>query len=107
MKGIQFLFPWKQKRGRFENKLDSFHQISCNFVGISTVVCGSFWGGGGGGKKLKMGAGAMVTKGQKMLNSPQTSKSLRCFMKFDDRNQFFLIPPFFISMVAMEIKKGG
>jgi hypothetical protein len=24
------------------NFFDSFHQSSCNFVGISTVVCGSF-----------------------------------------------------------------
>jgi hypothetical protein len=23
--------------------LDSFHQTSWNFVGISTIVCGSFW----------------------------------------------------------------
>jgi hypothetical protein len=31
------------KKGGFEIILDSFHQTSCNFVGISTVVCGSFW----------------------------------------------------------------
>jgi hypothetical protein len=35
--------PWKQKKGGFKKKLDSFHQTSPNFVGISTVVCGSFW----------------------------------------------------------------
>ena len=34
--------PWKRKGG-FKKKMDSFHQTSSNFVGISTVVCGSFW----------------------------------------------------------------
>jgi hypothetical protein len=37
--------PWKQKRG-FKKNLDSFHQTSWKLVEISTVVCGSFWGGG-------------------------------------------------------------
>jgi hypothetical protein len=32
------------KKGGFKKKLDSFPQTSLNFVGISTVVCGSFWG---------------------------------------------------------------
>ena len=32
------------KEGGFKIILDSFHQTSWNFVGISTVVCGSFWG---------------------------------------------------------------
>jgi hypothetical protein len=32
------------KKGGIQQILDSFHQTSCNFVGISTVVCGSFWG---------------------------------------------------------------
>jgi hypothetical protein len=36
--------PWKQKKGGFKKMLDSFHQTSWNFVGISTVVCGRFWG---------------------------------------------------------------
>ena len=49
--------------------MDSFHQTSRNFVGISTVVCGSFWGL----KKFKMVAVAMVTKVQKMLNSNRTA----------------------------------
>jgi hypothetical protein len=31
-------------KGGFKIILDSFHQTSSNFVGISTVVCGSFWG---------------------------------------------------------------
>jgi hypothetical protein len=35
---------WKQKRGGIENLLDSIHQTSRNFVGISTVVCGIFCG---------------------------------------------------------------
>jgi hypothetical protein len=60
------------KKEGFKNNLDSFYQTSWNFVGISTVVCGSFWGGW---KKFKMGAVAMVTKVQKMLNSLQTSQS--------------------------------
>ena len=32
------------KKGEFKKKLDSFHQTSWNFVGISTVVCGRSWG---------------------------------------------------------------
>jgi hypothetical protein len=32
------------KKGGFKKNLDSFHQTSSSFVGISTVVCGSFWG---------------------------------------------------------------
>jgi hypothetical protein len=31
------------KKGGFGKKMDSFHQTSWTFVGISTVVCGSFW----------------------------------------------------------------
>ena len=34
------------KKGEFKKKLDSFHQTSSNFEGISTVVCGTFWGVG-------------------------------------------------------------
>ena len=33
--------PWKQKRGDLKKR---FGFLSWNFVGISTVVCGSFWG---------------------------------------------------------------
>jgi hypothetical protein len=47
--------------------------LSSNFVGISTVVCGSFWGL----KKFKMVAVAMVTKVQKILNSLQLHKFLQ------------------------------
>jgi hypothetical protein len=53
------------KKGRFKKKLDSFHQTSSNFVGISTVVCGSVWGL----SKFKMAAVAMVNKVQIILNS--------------------------------------
>ena len=58
--------PWKQKRV-ITFFLDSFHQTSWNFVGISIVVCGSVWGCW---KKFKM---AMVTKVQKILNSNHTA----------------------------------
>jgi hypothetical protein len=34
-----------KKGGGFKFFLDSFHQTSWTFVGISTIVCGSFWGG--------------------------------------------------------------
>jgi hypothetical protein len=57
------------KKGGFKQIWDSFHQTSSNFVGISTVVCGSFWGL----EKLKMAAVVMVTKVQKMLNSNCTA----------------------------------
>jgi hypothetical protein len=33
------------KKGGFKIILDFFHQTSWHFVGISTVVCGSCWGG--------------------------------------------------------------
>ena len=62
--------PWKQKRGDLK-KIDSFYQTSWNFVGISTVECGSFWGS----NKFKMAAVAMVPKVQKMLNSLQSSQT--------------------------------
>jgi hypothetical protein len=39
------------KKGGFKKLLDSFHQTSCNFVGISTVVCDSSCGVE---KKIKM-----------------------------------------------------
>ena len=48
------------KKGGFKKNLDSFHQTSWNFVGISTVVWQLF----GGWKKFKMAAIAMVTKVQ-------------------------------------------
>ena len=38
-------------------------------LGISTVVCGSFWGV----EKFKMAAVAMVTKVPKMLSSNRTA----------------------------------
>jgi hypothetical protein len=56
----------KTKKGGFRKFLDSFHQTSCNFVGISTVAFDGL-------KKFKMAAVAMVTKAQKMLNSLQTA----------------------------------
>ena len=46
------------KKGGFIICLDSFHQTSRNFVGISTVVCGSFRGF----KKFKMAAVGMAAK---------------------------------------------
>jgi hypothetical protein len=56
--------PWKQKRGDLKNCWIPFIKL-----GISTVVCGSFWGL----KKFKMAAVAMVTKLQKMLNGNRTA----------------------------------
>ena len=56
--------------GGLKHFLDSFHQTSSNFVGISTVVCGNFRGL----HKFKMSGVVMVTKVQKMLNSLQTPK---------------------------------
>jgi hypothetical protein len=57
------------KKGGFKKFLDSFHQTSCSFVGISTVVCGSFWGL----NKFKMVSVAVEIKVQKMLNSLRTA----------------------------------
>ena len=56
------------KKGGFKKNLDSFYQTSWSFVGITTVVCGSFWGW----KKFKMAAVAMVAKVQNMLNGNRT-----------------------------------
>ena len=58
------------KNGGLKFCFDSFHQISWNFVGISTVVCGSFWG-----------VVAMVTKVQKMLNSLRTVDPFETWQK--------------------------
>jgi hypothetical protein len=57
------------KKGGIEKFLDSFHQTSWNFVGISIVVCGCFWGL----KKFKMVTVAMVTKVQNIWNSFRTA----------------------------------
>jgi hypothetical protein len=65
------------KKEGFKKNLDSFYQTSWNFVGISTVVCGSFWGL----KKFKMAAVAMVTKVQKMLNSLHTADPFETWHK--------------------------
>jgi hypothetical protein len=57
-----------------------FHQTSLNFVGISTVVCGSFWGL----KKIKMATIAIITKVQNMLNYFTWHMIfLQGFIKFD------------------------
>ena len=50
-------------------KLDSFHQASWNFVGISTVVCGSFWGV------------EQIQNGGQMLNSLQTGDPFETWHK--------------------------
>jgi hypothetical protein len=47
----------------------AFWPFPWHFVGISTVVCGSFWVL----KKFKMAAIAMVTKVQKMLTGNRTA----------------------------------
>jgi hypothetical protein len=54
-----------------------FEFLSWNFVGISIVVCGSFWGL----KKFKMATVAMVTKVHKMLNSLQTADPFETWHK--------------------------
>jgi hypothetical protein len=53
------------KKWRFKIILDSFHQTSWKLVGISTVVCGIFWGL----NKFKMVAVAMITQVQKMFTN--------------------------------------
>ena len=65
------------KKGGFQFFLDSFHQTSWSFIGISTVVCGSFWDI----EKFKMAAATMVTKVQKMLNSLQTGDPFETWHK--------------------------
>jgi hypothetical protein len=58
------------KKGGFNKILDSFHQTSLNFVGISTVVCGSFWGL----KKIQNGGLCHGNQGTKW---PPNTKILR------------------------------
>jgi hypothetical protein len=53
--------------------LDSFHQTSSNFVGISTVVCGNFWGL----KKFKMAAIAMA-----MATAPKIVQPIPIFLAY-------------------------
>ena len=66
-----------KKEGGFKTFLDSIHQTSWNFVEISTVVCGIFWGL----NKFKMAAIAMVTKVQKMLDSNRTADPFETWHK--------------------------
>ena len=97
------------KKVGFIKKLDSFHQTSWNFVGISTVGCGSYWRV----EKIKMAAVAMVTKVQKMLNSLQTSQSFAVMFPATSTSggtreaKKFGIGRTNFAAVAMEIKKGG
>jgi hypothetical protein len=62
--------PWKQKKGGLKKKIDSFHQTSRNFVGIFTVVCGSFWGV----EKIQNGGRSHGNQGTKW---PPNTKILR------------------------------
>jgi hypothetical protein len=50
------------KNGGFKKNLDSFHQTSLNFVGICTIVFGSFWGGG---EKIQNGGRCHGNQGAK------------------------------------------
>jgi hypothetical protein len=65
------------KKEGLKNILDSFHQTSWYFVGISAVVCGNFWEV----EKIQMAAVAMVTKVQQMLNSLQTADPFETWHK--------------------------
>jgi hypothetical protein len=49
----------EMKKAGFKKKLDSFHHSSRIFVGISTVMCDSFWRVD---YKFQMAAVAMVTR---------------------------------------------
>ena len=89
------------KKGGFKKFLDSFHQTSWNFVGISTVVCGSFFFGGGG-KQFKMAAVAMVTKVQTMLNSLRTVDPFETWQK--NRSLKVVLFVFKIFKMAANIK---
>jgi hypothetical protein len=64
-------------KGGFKHFLDSFHQTSWNFIGISTSV----WQLLRGWTKFKMAAVAMVTKVQKMLNSLRTADPFETWHK--------------------------
>jgi hypothetical protein len=61
----------------FKIILDSFHQTSWNFVGISTVVCGSFWRV----EKIQNGGCCHGNQGAKMLNSLQTADPFETWHK--------------------------
>jgi hypothetical protein len=65
------------KKGGFRKNLDSFHQTSWNFVEISTVVCGSFWGV----EKIQNGGHCHGNQGAKMLNSLQAADPFETWHK--------------------------
>jgi hypothetical protein len=71
---------------------DSFHQTSCNFVGISIVVCGSFWGV----EKIQNVGRCHGNQGVKNVKFTPNS-----YMKFDERNQKHFNPTFFVSMATV------
>ena len=88
-------------KGELNKLLDSFHQTSWNFVGISTVVCGGFWGW----KKSKMAAVAMVTKMQKMLKGNHTADPFETWHK--NRSSLKVVVFVFkIFKMAADIKKN-
>jgi hypothetical protein len=57
--------------------LDSFHQTSRSFAGISTVVCGNFWGV----EHIQNGGRCHRSQGTKRLNSLQTADSFETWHK--------------------------
>ena len=65
------------KEGGFKIFLDSFHQTSRSFAGISTVVCGNFWGV----EHIQNGGRCHRNQGTKRLNSLQTADSFETWHK--------------------------
>jgi hypothetical protein len=66
------------KKGGFKTIVESFHQTSWNFVGISTVVCGSFWGV----EKIQNGGRCHGNQGAKNVKFTPYSWS---FLKLDTK----------------------
>ena len=66
------------KKREYKEILDSYHQTSWNFVGISTIVCGSFWRV----EQIQNGGRCHGNQGaKKMLNSLQTADPFETWHK--------------------------
>ena len=90
------------KKGGLIIFFDSFHQTSWNFVGISTVVCGSFWGV----EKIQNGGRCHGNQGAKMLNSLQAADPFETWHKNRSSLKVVLFVFKIFQMVAnIKIKK--
>ena len=105
--------PWKQKKGILKF-LDSFHQNSWNFVEISTVVWGSFWGveiiqngarchGNQGAKNVKFTPNRMAAniKIKKIVKNSKMKTFQWKFIFIGSKTCCTILRPYWLAMAAI------